>query len=79
MNKFSYSNLIKGRDTLNELGITIKLENMTITWQGVSLSMEFKDFTTKELFIIEVSHPIQNETKQIKLILDAEYKKIDLN
>ena len=34
--------------------------------------------TTKEFFVIKESHPVQNATKRIKQILDAEYEKVNL-
>ena len=34
--------------------------------------------TAKEFFVIKESRPVQNETKRIKQIFDAEYKKINL-
>ena len=34
--------------------------------------------TAKEFFIIKEHLPVQNATKRIKRIIDAEYKKIDL-
>ena len=53
-------------------------ENKTITWQEVSISMKPPNCTTKEFFVIKESRPVRNVTKRIKLILDAEYKKINL-
>ena len=34
--------------------------------------------TAKEFFVIKESRPVRNATKRIKQILDAEYKKINL-
>ena len=40
--------------------------------------MKPPNYTTKEFFVIKESCPVRNATKRIKLILDAEYKKINL-
>ena len=34
--------------------------------------------TAKEFFVIKENRPVQNATKRIKQILDAEYEKINL-
>ena len=35
--------------------------------------------TAKKILVIKGSRPVKNETKRIKLILDAEYKKINIS
>ena len=71
-------NLILGRDILHKLGIIFNIENKTITWQEVSISMKPPYCTAKDFFVIKESNPIRISTKRIKHILDAEYKKINL-
>ena len=70
--------LILSRDILHKLGIIFNFENKTITWQEVSISVKPPNCAAKEFFVIKESCPIRNATKRIKLILDAEYKKINL-
>ena len=38
-----------------------------------------QNYTTKEVFVIKQSRLVQNATKRIKQILDAQYNKINLN
>ena len=77
-NKLLNYDLILGRDILHELGIIFNLENKTITWQEVSISMKPPNCTAKEFFVIKESCPVRNATKKKKQILDPEYKKINL-
>ena len=63
---------------LNELGIIFNFENKTITWPEVSISMKPPNYTAKSFFVNKKSCPVRIETKTIKQILDAEYKKISL-
>ena len=46
-------NLIQGRDILHKLGIIFNLENKTISWQEVSISMKPPNCTAKEFFVIK--------------------------
>ena len=71
-------NLILDADMLHELVIILNFENKTMAWQEVSISMIPPNCMTKEFFIIEEICPAINATKRIKQILDAEYKKINL-
>ena len=72
-------NLILGRDILHKLGIIFNFEYKTIAWQEVSISMKPPNYTAKTFFVIkEKSRPVRIATERIKLILDAEYKNINL-
>ena len=70
--------LILGKDILHKLGIIFNFKNKTITSQEVSISMRPPNWTAKEFFVTKESRSLWNVTKRIKLILDAEYKKINL-
>ena len=63
--------LILDRDVLHELGTIFNLQNKTITWQEVSISMKPPNCTAKEFFVIKESRPVRNATKRITEILDA--------
>ena len=77
-NKLLKYDLILFKDILHKLGIIFNFKNKTINWQEVSISMKSPNCTAKEFFIIKKSRPVRNATKSIKLIFDAEYKKINL-
>ena len=77
-NKSLNYDLILGRHILHELGIIFNFKNKTITWQEVSSSIKQPNCTAKEFLIIKESRPVRNATKRIKLILDAQYNKINL-
>ena len=69
--KFLNYDLVLGR-------IIFNFENITITWQEVSISMSPPNCMAKEFFLIKESRPVRNATKKIKHILDVENKIIDL-
>ena len=76
MDKLLNFNLILSIDILHELGIIFNFQNQTITYQKISIATKSPNCTAIDLFVIKERHPVTNATKRIKLILDAEYKKM---
>ena len=61
--------LILGRDIIHEIGIICNIENKTITWQEVSISMKPPNCTANEFFVIKESCPGRIATKRINKFL----------
>ena len=72
-NKLLNYNLILKRDIIHELGIIFHFENKSVTWQPTKLN-------GKRILCNQRKSPNKTRyaTKRIKLIRDAEYKKINL-
>ena len=47
--------------------------------RSLNLNETTKLCAVKEFFVFKECHPVRNTTKRIKQILDAEYKKFNLN
>ena len=70
--------LILGRDTMTELGITLNFANNTTHWQENNIPMKPINCDVKTHYAIRDSTRVQSETKRIKKILDANYQKANL-
>ena len=70
--------LILCKDILHKLGIIFNFENKTITWHWDSISMKTSNCRAKEFFEIKENCPVRNATKQLKQILDAKHKKVNI-
>ena len=64
-NKLSNYDLILSRKILHKLGIIFNIENKTITWQEISISIKSKNCMAKECFVIKENRPVRNATKRI--------------
>ena len=60
------------------MGIIFKFAHQNITWHEVPISMQPPNCKAKKVLVIKKNRPIINKSKRMKLILDSEYKKIDL-
>jgi transposase InsO family protein len=70
--------IILGRDILRELGIKLDFSNNKIILEHSEISMKPLNCNVKEHFAIQDSKRVHAETKRIKKILDAKYKKVNL-
>ena len=75
--KFNYDVII-GRETLRKLGIVLDFKKSVTIWNNVTIPMKPANCTKKEHFAIRDSKRVHSETKRIKKILDASYKKANL-
>jgi len=67
--------IILGRDILRELGLKLDFSNNKIVFEHSEIPMKPINCTVKEHFAIQDSIRAHAETKRIKKILDAKYKK----
>ena len=71
--------MIIGRDLIRYLGIGIHSAGMTIHWDGSAIPWYDIHSTTNDVFALsQYNAPFNSETKRMKRILDAKYKKADL-
>ena len=70
--------IILGRDILRELGLKFDFSTNKIIWDNIEISMKPVDCNQKEHLSIQDSEHVSKETKRIKKILDAKYKKANL-
>ena len=71
---------IVGLDLIRELGINIRGDNDTIQWGNAEIPLRPRD-TTKEraFFTLEDPEPVKEVVSRIESILDAKYKKANLD
>ena len=78
LNIYRYDMII-GRYLIISLGIDIDGSDMTIHWNDSAIPWRDIDFTRNDLFALTQYNALLNsETKRMKSILDARYKKADL-
>ena len=70
--------VIFGRKLLKELGIVLDFNQMVTIWNDVTIPMKDVNAEVKTHFFIRDSKHVNESTKRIKKILDAKYKKADL-
>ena len=70
--------IILGRDILRELGLKFDFSTNKIIWDHIEIDMKPVDCNKKEHLSIQDSQLVSSETKRIKKILDAKYKKANL-
>ena len=70
--------IIFGRKLLKELGIVLDFNKMVTIWNDVSIPMKRVDADLKTHFFIRDSTHVKDSTRRIKKILDATYKKANL-
>ena len=67
-----------GRDLCGQLGIVIDFENGLLKWNEAQARMKDIDFAGKVIYNINDLRHIQNLSKHVKKILDANYHKANL-
>ena len=77
-NKSNYD-IIIGRDTLRELGITLDFSNDTVTWNNATISMKPPNCNLTEHYFINDPSNVEEASDRMKRILDAKYEKANLN
>ena len=71
--------MIIGRDLIKSLGIEIHGADITIHWDDAAIPWRDIDSTTNDVFAIsQYNAPFNYETKIMKRILGAKYKKSNL-
>ena len=71
--------MIIGRDLISSLGIDIHGADITIHWDNAAIPCRGIDSTTNNVFaLLQYNKPFNSETKRMKHILDAKYKKADI-
>ena len=70
--------IILGRDTLRKLGIKIDFQNNTVVYGDSEIDMKPISCTRNKHYNINESGATKVETKRLKRILDAKYKKANL-
>ena len=77
-NRESKYDIILGHYFCGQLRIMIDFEKRLIKWNKAQARMKDIDFTGKVIYNINDSHHVQNATKCVKKILDANYHKANL-
>ena len=67
--------VILGRDLFGQLGIVIDFKKGSIKWNEAHVRMKDIDFAGKVIYNSNDSRHVQNATKRVKKILDANYHK----
>ena len=68
--------MIVGSDLIGSLGIDIHCADMTIHWDDAAIPLRDIYSTTKDVFaLLQYNAPFNSETKRMKRILNAKYKK----
>ena len=71
---------IIGLDLIRELGINIRGDNDTIQWGDAEIPLRPRDTTKEEAFFtLEDPEPVKEAVSRIESILDAKYKKANLD
>jgi predicted aspartyl protease len=70
--------MIIGRDLLQDLGIKMDFDDMTVNYQHVSIPMKPKDGTYEDSFFIQESISVQETTERVQQILEADYHPAEL-
>ena len=70
--------VILGRDLCGQLGIVIDFEKGLMKWNEAQAQMKDIDFAGKVIHNIDDSHHVQNATKRVTKILDANDHKANL-
>ena len=71
---------IVGLDLIRELGINIRGDNDTIQWGNTEFPLRPRDTTKEETFFtLEDPEPFKEVLSRIESILDAKYKKANID
>ena len=70
--------VILGRDLFGQLGIVIDFKKGSIKWNEAHVRMKGIDFAGKVIYNSNDSRHVQNATKRVKKILDANYHKANV-
>ena len=77
-NQNSLFDLIIVKDLLSDLGIILNFENLTITQENAVCGMKPSDYTHDKHYHIDYPQAVQQDSKFLKKMLDANYEKADL-
>ena len=70
--------IIIGRDTLQELGITLDFSNGTVTWNNSTISMKLPNCNLTEHYFINDPSNVEEASDRMKRILDTKYERANL-
>ena len=70
--------MIIGRDLLIELGIDISFSKLQVQWDEHTIPFKNIDCTENDLYHVREEGTLDKATTRIKQILDAKYKKANL-
>jgi hypothetical protein len=70
--------MIIGRDLLQDLGIKMDFNDMTVKYEHVSIPMKPKDATYEDSLFIQESVAVKQTTDRVQKILEADYHPADL-
>ena len=76
-NQHSSYDLIIGRGLHSNLGIILKFQNLTITWENTVCGMKPFDCTHDTHYHIDDPQAAQQDSKRLNKILDAKYEKAE--
>ena len=73
--------LIIGRDLMADIGLNVLANNQTISWDDAAIPWRDIDSTTTDAFFYDGKEmkPHEKDLKRLNNILDAKYKKSDLD
>ena len=70
--------MIIGTDLMSELGLKLNFQDTCVEWEDASMPFKDRDATFETAFHVEDIGSVKESSNGIKRILDATYKKADL-
>jgi len=70
--------MIIGRDILKFLKIDLRFSDEIIEWDGAEMPFKDGDASTKEVYYVADSDPVEDTAHRVKRILDAKCDKADI-
>ena len=71
--------MIIGRDVLSDLGVKFDFTEHTMEWDGATIAMRSSDVKRPQVFLLQEPDAVYEAAEWLKDILDAKYKKADLD